>query len=300
MEAAGLSIDLDRYARYYNRTFMMNDGRPGGVLAVKGNISPETEAKLQARFGGGYGTHGRTAVIEADSMSWADTSGHPRDMQWVEMMDRMQRDATIAFGVPISLLGDASGRTFDNADAEYASFWENPMLPLLGMVDSQLDALTPSGYDDDEYFCHSTDDVWVLGRHRRDAADRAAREVEMGASTIDDYRVVTGREPLNIPATRVLYLPPGKIVAAPHVESDVAAVAALPMVGSPQEPDVGDEAHRGAYNGAALATRTTTNTVAALRADLTRRALPGGLQTKALPHTDGEGEQSGARAPHRR
>lgn len=300
VEAAALSIDLDRYARLYNRRFMEQDGRPGGILAVKGNISDATAKRLQSRFTGGPEVAGRTTVIEADDMAWQDTSGHPRDTQWGDTMDRMKRDITIAFGVPESVLGDASGRTFDNADAEYAGFWEHTMQPLLRMLDAQLDVLTEGGYEDDLYLQHDVSDVWVLGRHRRTEEDRALARQAQGVDTIDDVREIAGKPRLNVPATRVLLLPPGKVIVGDGTEAtDADTVAKLPMMGMPQPADPEVEARSGARQGSALGARLADNNVSAYRelASTERRDLTaalGEVEHKALP--EGEGEQSRARA----
>lgn len=115
MEAAGLSVDLDRYARLYNRRFMTEDGRPGGIAAVKGPIEDAYAQMLENRFNGGPDVSGaRTLVIEADEVSWVDTSGNPRDTQWADTMDRTKREICVAFGLPESVVSDASGQCVDD------------------------------------------------------------------------------------------------------------------------------------------------------------------------------------------
>jgi phage portal protein BeeE len=212
MEAAGLSADLDRYARLYNRRFMLEDGRPGGILAVKGPLDPNYEDVLAARFNGGPNvSNARTTVIEADDMAWTDTSGTPRDTQWADTMDRTKREICVAFGLPESVVSDSSGQTFDNADADYAKAWEHCMLPLFRLLDGQLDVLTPGGYDDETYLSHDVSDVWVLGRHQRADEDRAAADLDRGAISIDEYREVCDRDPMNVPGTRVLWIPSARL-----------------------------------------------------------------------------------------
>lgn len=238
IQAAGLPIDLDRYARIYNRRFLQNDGRPGGMIAIKGNSSPQQRELIQAQFNGGVESAGRTTVIEADSVSYVDTSGSPRDLMWGELSKLTKSDIAIAFGVPESVLGDASGRTFDNADAEYAMFWEHRMEPLLRMLDDQLDILT-GGYDDNLYLRHDLSKVWVLGRHKRAEADRAAADLDRGAISIDDYREIIGRERLEVPATQVLWIPAnGKMAVGETPEiSQEAAATPFAMVGGGSPPD---------------------------------------------------------------
>lgn len=232
VQAAGLAIDLDKYARLYNRRFLQNDGRPGGLLSIKGNVNPDTMEIIQSQFMGGPESAGRTTVIQADSTSYSDTSGSPRDTMWGDTMDRMRREICTAFGVPESVLGDASGRTFSNADAEYAMFWEHRMLPLVRSLDDQLDILT--GPDDsDLYLRHDLSKVWVLGRYEREKQDRLAADQEAGYITIDDVREAKGYTRMNVPATRVLWIPPGKLAVAVADQAHDAKEAAAAPIGGP-------------------------------------------------------------------
>jgi HK97 family phage portal protein len=241
VQAAGLSIDLDHYARLYNRRFLQNDGRPGGLLAVKGTANRDQIELIQAQFNGGPESAGRTTVIQADQVSYADTSGSPRDLMWGELSNATKEDISMVFGVPRSILTDSAGQTFDNTDADWAIFWEGRMKSLLGTVDDQLDILT-GGYDDELYLRHDLSDVWVLGRHEREQADRAAADLERGAINVDEYREITGREPIGVPATQVLWLPTNGRMAAG--ESDLAIeAAATPLAGGGQSApeDAGEE-----------------------------------------------------------
>lgn len=205
MDPAGLDIDLEKYAKLYNRRFLQNDGRPGGLLSVKGLVTPDMMDMIQAQFAGGVESAGRTTVISADSVSFADTSGTPRDMMWGDLAKMSKEDICSAFGVAPSLITGASGETFDNADADYASFWEHREKPLLGILDDQLDVLT-GGYDDDLLLRHDLSGVWVLGRHRREQEDRAAADLDRGAITYNEYREITGRDPVKAAAANVLWI----------------------------------------------------------------------------------------------
>lgn len=292
-QAAGMSADLDRAARLYNRRFMDQDGRPGGILAVKGNVNPTTLEILEARFNGGPASVGRTTAISADAMDYVDTSNHPRDTQWSDTMDRMRREVAMVFGVPESVLGDASGRTFDNADAEYEVFWAQTMLPLLEMLDDQMDILT-GDYDDTLYLRHDVSDVWVLNRHKRDAAKDAVSDVAGGIQTIDEARIARGLKPLDIPETRVLYIPGGKIIAGE--EADVAIVAQRPMVGVAVPADPSEEARKGAEQGSLAGVRQADNVNSARSLRLVD-SRPGALEQRTIEEMiELEDRESGARA----
>lgn len=301
-EAAALSIDLDRYARHYNRRFLQNDGRPGGLISIKGVISEESEQRVQAQFMGGPESAGRPVVVAADQVSYVDTSATPRDMMWDNLQKFTRADIAIAFGVPESVLGDASGRTFDNADAEYAMFWEHRMQPLLASLDDQLDILTSGGWDDDLFLWHNTSDVWVLGRHQREREDRAAADLERGAITIDEYRQITGKDPWDVPATRVLYVAAGRVpVGDAKHPGDADETAKLQQLGMGQPADPGAEAQAGAAIGSAEGARIANDNVNAQRLRLVAgegRAAPALEQRDLLGGRvvlELEGEQSRAR-----
>lgn len=233
MEAAKLSAELDRQARLYNLRFMQEDGRPGGVLYVKGAMDDSSREILHHRFMGNR-RPGRVSVVEADEVKYADMSGTPRDMMWSDTMEQTAKEFCVAFGLPMSVITDSSGETFDNADADYAKAWEHGMLPLLRMLDAQLDALTPGGFDDDTFLAHDVSDVWVLGRHQRAREDRAVEDLKTGIRTIDEVREVYGLDPLNVPATRVLWVEPQRLAVddgTPAHDGDAAAAAAAPMGG---------------------------------------------------------------------
>lgn len=263
VQAAGMSIDLDKYARIYNRRFLQNDGRPGGLLSVKGNASRETMERIQAQFTGGVESAGRTTVISADAVSYADTSGSPRDLMWGELSKMTKNEIALAFGVPESVMGDASGRTFDNADAEYAMFWEHRMLPLLREIDDQLDILT-GGYDDDLYLRHDLSKVWVLGRHKREAQRTAREDVGLGLRTINEYREIAELDPVPGDFANVLMIPGGKIVGTDDQEL-AERIAELPMLGTPAPAEPAEEAEQGAEIGGVAGATLANDNVSASR-----------------------------------
>ena len=46
MESAGIAIEIENLAKVYNRNYLLNDGRPGGILVVKGDIDEDDKAKI--------------------------------------------------------------------------------------------------------------------------------------------------------------------------------------------------------------------------------------------------------------
>lgn len=240
LEAAGLTVDVDFYARLFNRNFLLNDGRPGGLIGVKGQMSREDMAEVQRRFQGGPGSAGRTTVIEADDISWVDTATNPRDAQYKDMMAVTKSDILLAFGVPESVMGNASGRTYDNAEAEENVFWRSTMIPHMRAIAGAMDTLTVGGQDDDNFLVFNTDEVAALQIDNRRRRKEALERWQAGVTTLEQFYEECGDElptTLKVPATRVFMLPAGKIPAG--ADKDVEkAVALMPMGTPPMTPGV--------------------------------------------------------------
>jgi HK97 family phage portal protein len=260
LTAAGLAIETDYLARLFNRNFLLNDGRPGLLIGVSGQMSPRDAEELKDRFSGTPHSAGRTSVIEADGVTVNDLSATPRDLQWLEAITGTKSDILLAFGTPESVLGNASGRTYDNADAEKEVWWEETMLPHCDAIAAALDELTGS-YDDDEYLTYDYDAVDVLQRRKRARQQAAMDSASKGMSTLDEMFKATGRDPWDVPATRVLLMPNGLVIGKD--DADVEAVAQLPVVGVEQQADIAKEAQRGAEMGAALGQRNFGNMISA-------------------------------------
>lgn len=232
VEAAGISIDLDYYARIYNRNFLANDGRPGGILAVDGEIDPAEAAILAARMSGGPDAAGKVTVIEGDHLNYHDLTISNRDAQYVESRALSKSEILVAAGTPLSVIGDASGRTFDNADAEEENFWRHTMLPELDLLGSFFEELTEGGVEDDtEVVDFDVSEVAVLQRDKRAREAQAAADLEKGVISIDEYREIRGWDPLDLPGTRVLWTPAGR--APIGTDEDVVALLTQGQQASP-------------------------------------------------------------------
>lgn len=244
LEAAGMSVELDHFARLYNVTFMQNDGRPGGVIAVKnansdkpGDIDPVQMDRIEERFGKGPVEAGKLSVIAGD-LSYVDLATRPRDMQYGQTSANSKSEILGAFGLGEVVFGTAAGRTFDNADNELYVYWtrtqpEHHEILLTGFDEDSEDDL--NGFLD-------TSGVEVLERAAKARRIEQREEVAAGLRSIKSYADNAGHgdEIDDTPHTRALYVPSGK-TPLPSREADAEALGlAVPEEGGePELPPAG-------------------------------------------------------------
>jgi HK97 family phage portal protein len=232
LTAAGLSVDTDFLARLYNRNFLVNGGKGGLLVSIAGLAGSGDADEVKRRFKGGPTTAGESTVIEADQIQVENLSATPADIQWLQAIAGSKEDILLAFGVPESVMGNASGRTYDNADAEKENFWDVTEKGHCDGLARGLDPLTGS-LDDDMFESFDYDGVDVLQRQKRARHDRIKDDFQKGLCTIDEYWEAIGKEPWNVPGTRSIFLPTGVVIS--RTPEDEASVAKLPVVGAAQQ-----------------------------------------------------------------
>lgn len=239
MESAGIAIEIENLSRVYNRNFLLNDGRPGGILVVRGDMSDDDISELKSRFRGNISMTGATTVIASeDGADYVDTGASPRDAAYVEMRQITKEEILAAFGVPESVIGNASGRTFSNAAEELRVFWMETMLPHLEPLARALDEL-----DDNYYIDFDTSSVPILIISKQERHRYVMEEYGNGLISANEYREATGRKKLESEVADQLLSNPNLVPIAntekPFSIEDQAPIAeagAVPMAGGEQLP----------------------------------------------------------------
>lgn len=245
--SAGISANTDLLARMFNINFLRNDGRPGMLITIQGKLNREDAEEVKQRFSGGVTQAGRTTVLEADGIDAADMSINPRDMQWAEMITGAKEDIQLAFGVPESVMGNASGRTFDNADAERENFYIDTVQTHCEPIAMGLDPI--SGATDDDIVCaYDYSGVDVLQRIAARKREEARAENAAGLITIDEYRERASLAPFNVVGTRVLFHSSG--LAFGKTPEDQAGIMQYKPIAQPPNPGEGLAGAAAAESGA--------------------------------------------------
>ncbi|GHE31376.1 hypothetical protein GCM10017673_37630 [Streptosporangium violaceochromogenes] len=223
MEAAGLAVDLEYLALLYNVVFLRNDGRPGGVIGIKGDeVAPGEMERVQKLFHAGAHHAGKISVL-AGELSFIDLAAHPRDMAYAELSKSTKEQILTAFGVPESLIGNASGRTFSNASEEEDNYWFITMDDHLSTVATGWD----TDSDDDVEAAFDLSKVPAFQRLEAARLAEVRGDVEKGLRTINEYREAVGLEPFDVPHARALYVPQGK-TPIPTTQEDAIALGIAP------------------------------------------------------------------------
>lgn len=234
LEAAGMSVDLDYLARLYNIVFLRNDGRPATVVGVEGKLSQPEADRIENRFGRGPMEAGKVSVVNG-KITVSDLGSSPRDMAYGELKGAAKEETLASFGVGESVLGNASGRTFDNADAELYNFWTIAMPPHCGIITSGFDV------DSDDGIVGELDTSGVEVLRRVAAARRAEmrEEVAAGLASLDEYRKTAELEEVGLPHTRALYIAQGRTPIPTREEDAVALGLAAPEGEAPPPGEEG-------------------------------------------------------------
>ena len=133
--------------------------------------------------------------MSADSAQFIDTATNQRDAQYTEARSQNKEEILIAFGVPESVIGNAGNKTFANADTELEVFWRETMLPHLTLLERAFDKLDA---DLRTYFSYDLSSVAILSRDDRERSTFHLEELKQGAISIDEYRLLTNRDPVGI------------------------------------------------------------------------------------------------------
>jgi HK97 family phage portal protein len=190
LESAGIAVEIENLSKIYNRNFLLNDGRPGGMIVVRGEIDDDDKDELRARFRGNINRAGAITVVSSDEgVDYVDTGASPRDANYIQMRQITKEEILAAFGVPESVIGNASGRTFSNAGEEHRVFWNETLLPHLELIARGLDELDP-----DYYIDFDTSDVPILILYKQERERYLLDEFQNGLISGNEYRAETGRK----------------------------------------------------------------------------------------------------------
>lgn len=211
LQSARFDLSLAIAADRYSVAFLRNNATPATIVTTAAFPTQAKREAFRQQWGGEYqgvDNAGRTLFNEMDS---DEDGGYPpaADSIAITRLGLSQRDAELAatrktalaevamaIGVPWSKL-DASGRTFDNAEVEDRTYWEQTILPLLLDLEDDINMqIAPRLGDEIAWF--DLDEVRVLRQRTKPVTQSvgAPAMVQAQLMTIDEARADYGLPPL--------------------------------------------------------------------------------------------------------
>jgi HK97 family phage portal protein len=135
LQAAKLDVSIAVMQDRYDYAFLKHDARPAAVVVHQAFAEREAREEWRERFliqHEGPDAAGRPIFFEVDAEDGQNVGDlldiktvglSQRDARFIEREQSKIRAITVAFGVPLSRLGDASNRTFSNAGEEMGMYW---------------------------------------------------------------------------------------------------------------------------------------------------------------------------------
>ena len=198
-KAARHAVDMDAFAREWQRSSYKNGATPSGVVYL-GQMSPENFAAAKASWRSsmqGPANAGKNLLVSSPPgggtpVSYARVGLTAEEMDYLESRMANSAEVMMAFGVPHDYL--AAGTTFENRAAAKATLWSDTIKPKLELIGSEIDRiLLPSDAEEAEF---DLSEVEALQEAQDSKANRARAAMYADITTVDEARAVLGLDPL--------------------------------------------------------------------------------------------------------
>ncbi|MFD9930149.1 phage portal protein [[Kitasatospora] papulosa] len=198
-KAARHAVDMDAYAREWQRSSYKNGASPSGVVYL-GQMDETAFATAKASWRSsmqGPENAGKNLLVASPPgggtpVSYARVGLTAEEMDYLESRMANGAEVMMAFGVPHDYL--APGTTYENRSAAKATLWSDTIKPKLEIIGSEIDRiLLPSDSEEAEF---DLSGVEALQEAQDSKANRARASMYADITTVDEARAVLGLEPL--------------------------------------------------------------------------------------------------------
>jgi len=175
---------------------LQNSARPSGALVMKEGqaLSDDNYARLKHNIEEMYSgsrNAGRPLLLEG-GLDWKQMGLSPTDMGILEAKWSAARDIALGFGVPPMLLGIPGDNTYSNYQEARLAFWEDTVIPLLGMITADWTNWLGAPYGVE--IRPDIDQIPAIAEKRMKLWEMADKSHDL---TINERRAMKGYEPIN-------------------------------------------------------------------------------------------------------
>lgn len=203
-KAARHAVDMDAYAREWQRQSYANGARPTGVVylgEMGENEFNATKAAWRASMQGPENA-GKNLLVRSEPGGAGQGGGKgigyerlgftPEEMDYLESRMANSAEVMLAFGVPHDYL--SAGTTYENRAAAKATLWSDTIKAKLEIIGSEVDrVLLPSDAEEAEF---DLSGVEALQEAQDSKANRARASMYADITMVDEARAVLGLDPL--------------------------------------------------------------------------------------------------------
>jgi HK97 family phage portal protein len=200
VQAAATGINQFNEAGVWNQNLLLRGASRSGGLELQAQdghfrILDPTEyelldKRLQEQFTGPHNA-GRPKLFEG-GLKWVDMSFSPQDMDWINSKHTSAREICSAFGFPPMLLGIPGDNTYSNYREARQALFENTVMPLTGLLLSELNAWLLPRFAEGLELRPDEDQVLALAPRRESLWDRILKADWLSKN---EKRTATGYEP---------------------------------------------------------------------------------------------------------
>lgn len=200
-KAARHAVDMDAYAREWQRSSYKNGATPAGVVYVGEMGDPEFEATKAAWRSSMQGAQnaGKNLLVRGapgsqgkGGIAYQRITLTAEEMDYLESRMANASEVMMAFGVPHDYL--AAGTTYENRAAAKTTLWSDTVTPKLEIVGSEVDrVLLPSDAEEAQFDLSGVD---ALQESRTAVVERTVSLVDSDVLMLDEARADIGRDPL--------------------------------------------------------------------------------------------------------
>ncbi|WP_329291883.1 phage portal protein [Streptomyces pseudovenezuelae] len=203
-KAARHAVDMDAFAREWQRSSYANGGRPSNVVylgdmgeteynqtvaawraSVQGPSNAGKSLFVRSQPGSGGQNGGKGIAVERMTFT-------PEEMEYLESRMANAAEVMLAFGVPHDYL--SAGTTYENRAAARTTLWSDTLTPKLETIGSEIDLRMLPDDNEEAEFDLST--VGALQEAQDSVANRTRASVYADSMMIDEARAALGLDPL--------------------------------------------------------------------------------------------------------
>lgn len=195
-ESVAREIDTSNEQTEWNKKLLENEGRPGLVVTIVGNLSDDQYEKMEKALASkhsGTANVGKSLILEGEKGTTAQPYGwSPTDMDFIEGGRELARRIALGYGVPPQLLGIPGDSTYSNYETARLAFYEDTIFWYLNYFKSEMNNWLFKNRDR-KMIDYIIDDIPALAP-RRERMWKRAQESQF--LTINEKRALVRKDPV--------------------------------------------------------------------------------------------------------